>query len=153
MSEGKYAHIKCYEAEQKRELTDKEKLDRLIIQLYELEYVPPRVQKQIKEYTEKYNYTYSGIIKTLQYMYVIKGLNLDKVAFNTYGIGLVKNYYERAHDYYYAIWEAQQKQSFISKPEDLEKFIPKVVEINIPLPQRQELKRQLFSFLDEENDA
>lgn len=148
-SEGKYAHKKCAELEEKRELTDQEKLNKLITEMYDLEFVPPRVQKQIKDYAQKYNYTYSGMLKTLEYMYFIKKLNIDKIAFNTYGIALVKNYYDRAHDYYYAIWEAHQRQEAVLSAGELEQFIPKVVEVSIPLPKRQAPKRNLFSFLDE----
>lgn len=153
ISDGKYAHKECLELESKRELTDKEKLDKFILQLYDLTFVPPRVQKQVKEYAEKYNYSYSGMMKTLEYMYAVKGLNVDKTAFNTYGIALIKSYYDRAHDYYYSIWEAQQNQNRVLESYSLETFIPKTVEINIPLPKRKELKRQLFSFLDEEEET
>lgn len=152
IGEGKYVHKSCKVIEEKRELTDQEKLSKLIIELYDLEFVPPRVQKQIKDYMQKYNYTYSGILKTLEYMHFIKKLPIDKIAFNTYGIGLVKNYYSRAHDYYYAIWEAQQNQIQVLATCQFEDFVPKQVEVTIPTPKRQVLKRNLFSFLDAEEE-
>lgn len=152
LDNGKFAHAECYELESKRELTDKEKLDRLIIQLYELKFVPPRVQKQINDYVSKYDYTYSGIAKTLEYMYVVKGMSLDKAAFDTYGIGLVKTYFDQAKRYYKAIWEAQQSQKETLKGFSATEFVPKPVEVSIPVPKRKELKRQLFTFLDKEEE-
>lgn len=149
---GKYAHEQCFELEQKRELTDKEKLNNLIIQLYELKFVPPRVQKQINDYITKYDYTYTGIAKTLEYMFTVKGIPIDKVAFDTYGIGLVKNYFDQAKRYYYAIWEAQQSQKETLKEYSADILVPKPVEVAIPTPKRKELKRQLFMFLDQEEE-
>lgn len=149
---GKFAHEQCYDLEQKRELTDKEKLYNLIIQLYELKFVPPRVQKQITDYITKYDYTYTGIAKTLEYMFTVKNLPVDKVAFDTYGIGLVKNYFDQAKRYYYAIWEAKQSQQETIKAYSLDTFVPKPTEVSIPVPKRKELKRSLFTFLDREEE-
>ena len=47
---GKYAHPKCVEIESKRELTDKEKLERYIMKLFKVDFVPPRMQQQINKY-------------------------------------------------------------------------------------------------------
>lgn len=152
LSNGKFVHDTCFELEQKRELTDKEKLDRFIIQLYEVDFVPPRVQKQVKEYIANYGYTYTGIAKTLEYMYTVKNIPVDKVAFDTYGIGLVKSYFDQAKRYYYAIWEAQQNQEAALENLSIEAFVPKSIEVSIPVPKRKELKRQLFTFLDAEEE-
>lgn len=114
--------------------------------------MPPRVQKQIKDYIANYDYTYTGIAKTLEYMYTVKNIPVDKVAFETYGIGLVKNYFDQAKRYYYAIWEAQQNQQEALDNFSIEAFIPQEVEVSIPVPKRKELKRQLFTFLDKEEE-
>lgn len=152
LDNGKFAHTECCELEGKRELTDKEKLNNFIIQLYELKFVPPRVQKQINDYIAKYDYTYTGIAKTLEYMYIVKSMSLDKAAFDTYGIGLVKSFYDQAKRYYKAIWEAQQSQKRTLKGYSSEDLLPKPIEVSVPAPQRKEQKRQLFTFLDEEEN-
>lgn len=147
---GGFAHAACYEADQRREKTDQEKLNELLIKMYDLEFVPPRVQRQIKEYNTKYNYSYSGMLKTLEYMHFVKNLPVDKVAFNEYGLGLMKSYYDRAHDYYYAIWEAQQNQYQVLGHSAVDELLPKQIAITIPPPQRKEKRHRKFSFLDRE---
>lgn len=144
---GKFAHKACAE-----QGNDKEKLYEYICHLYSLEFVPPRVQKQLAQFKENYRYTYTGMAKTLEFMYEVKHIPIDKTAFNKYGLGLLKNFYDQAHDYYYAIWEAQQNQQRVLKesPDDL---VIRQVEIIIPPPKRQEKKkRHLFNFLDKEED-
>jgi hypothetical protein len=69
------------------------------------------------------------------------------------GIGIVPYVYQHAYNYYYAIWEAQQKQSNISDVASVEQYIPKVIEVKIPTPKREERKRKLFTFLDEEGEG
>ena len=54
--------------------------------------------------------------------------------------------YQKAYQYYFALWEAQQK----NKDTVVEEYIPTVKEIIIPPPQRKIKKRKLFTFLDEE---
>ena len=143
---GKYAHITCAELEEKREKTDAEKLDLYIIELFKLDYVSPRIRKQINQYINEYNYTYTGILKALKYFYEIKKNSLDK---SQNGIGIVPYIYQDAYNYYYALWLAQEK----NKTKEINKYIPQTKEIHIPVPQRKIKKRNLFSFLDEEEDA
>lgn len=143
VSEGKYAHKKCVELEDKRELTDKEKLDRYIMKMFGTEYVHQRVRRQINTYISDYNYSYSGIQKALIYFYEIKGNSLDRA---NGGIGIVPYIYQDAYNYYYALWEAQQK----NQGKDISNFIPKEKVITISPPQRKIKKRKLFTFLDEE---
>ena len=35
-------------------------------------YINPRVRKQLNQYVEEYNYTYSGMLKALIYFYEVK---------------------------------------------------------------------------------
>ena len=143
ISEGVYAHKGCLELEQARELTDKEKLDEYIKKLFNMEYVSPHAQRQIKQYAKEYNFTYSGMLKALQYFYEIKGNSIDKA---NGGVGIIPHVYQNAYNYYYNLWLAQQKNESI----DVSKYVPKVKEIVIPPPQLRVKKRKLFSFLDEE---
>ena len=150
-SNGKYAHQKCFDLEQVRELTEQEKLEKYIMQLFNTDYVYAKIQKQIKDYITNYGYTYSGIHKALVYYYEVKGNKFDEGKAQG-GIGIVPYVYQHAYNYYYAIWEAQQKQEHILGAESLEQYIPKVIEITIPVPKREEKKRKLFTFLDKEEN-
>ena len=150
-SNGKYAHQSCFELEQTRELTDQEKLEKYIMELFGSDYVYAKIKKQIKDYVTNHGYTYSGIHKALVYYYKVKGNKFDEGKAQG-GIGIVPFIYEQARQYYYAIWEAQQKQEYAIDTKTIEYYIPKIIEVTIPVPQRQVKKRNLFSFLDEEEE-
>lgn len=112
-----------------------------------MDYVPPRVQKQIKNYVNDYNFTYTGILKALKYFYEIQGHSLEKA---NDGIGIVPYIYKAAYNYYYSIWLANQK----NVDKDINDYVkPEVREVRIPIPQRKIQKRKLFSFLDEEEES
>ena len=145
VSNGKYAHKACQEIENKREKTDQEKLELYIKELFNINYIEPRVKKQIKQYVDEYNYSYSGIMKTLKYFYEIKGNDIAKAHG---GIGIVPHVYQNALNYYYQLWEMQEK----NKNVQIELYIPKVKEVVIPRPQRKVRKREKFAFLDEEEN-
>lgn len=119
------------------------------MKLFDSDYVYAKIKKQIKDYVTNYGYTYSGIQKALIYYYEVKGNKFDEGKAQG-GIGIVPYVYQSAFNYYYSIWEAQQKQEHIVDAESLAEYIPRVVEVKIPVPKRQEKKRNLFSFLDEE---
>ena len=114
------------------------------MELFGLDYVTPRIRKQINQYMSEYNYSYTGILKALKYFYEIKKNNIDK---SQNGIGIVPYIYNDAFNYYYALWLAQQKN------ENKEQITYKIEEIHIPVPQRKLKKRKLFSFLDEEEES
>lgn len=147
---GKWAHGKCQEAEDTRERTPQEKLNDYIKKLFNMEYVPPRAQKQIAAWVTDYNYTYSGILKSLIYYYEVKGHPFDE-SVTAGGIGIVPYVYRDAYNYYYSIWEAKQKTQYLVDNDAIQQFIPKTVEIKIAEPKRVPVRRrELFSFLDEE---
>ena len=77
------------------------------------------------------------------YFYEIKGNNIEKA---NGGIGIVPFIYKDAFNYYYALWQAQQQ----NHNKDISDYVPRVIEIRIPRPQRKIKKRDLFTFLDEE---
>ena len=113
------------------------------MKLFGYEYVPPRAKKQINEYIQEYNYTYSGMLKALVYFYEIRGGSVDEAH---EGVGILPYIYNDARDYYYNLWLAQQKNIY----KDIKEFKPEVIEGRIPRPERNIIKRKLFSFLDEE---
>lgn len=142
VTNGKYAHKTCIEMETKRERTDAEKLDDYIMQLFDYSFVPPLIRKQINNFIKEYNYTYSGMLKALKYFHEVKGNPIQERS----GIGILPYIYKDAYNYYYALWEAQQK----NEGKKISDYVPVVREIRIPIPQRNIEKRNLFSFLDEE---
>jgi len=145
-SSRRYAHASCQE-KQSQELTkeeqDKIALEEYIKKLFHIEYITPRIKKQIKDYIENYHYSYSGIHKALIYFFEIKGNSIEKA---NEGIGIVSYIYKQSYNYYYNLWLAQQK----NEDKVIEEYKPKVVEVVIKSPQRNIKKRKLFSFLDKE---
>lgn len=148
VSNRRYAHTECSmsdEQKKAKEELDKEALNNYIMKLFNTSYVDARIQKQIKQYVDEYNFTYSGIQKALTYFFEIKGNSLEKA---NGGIGIVPYVYKNAYNYYYALWQAQQK----NEDKVVTDYVPNIKEIVIPRPQRKVKKRQLFTFLDKEND-
>lgn len=146
ISPRRYAHAECAKQEQsrlKQEEADKFALEEYIMKLLGEEYVSPRVRKQINTYVEQYQYTYSGIRKALIYFYEVKGNSKEKA---NGGIGIVPYVYKDAFNYYYAIWEAREK----NQNKDVQSYVPDEKVVTITSPQRKLRKRKLFSFLDEE---
>lgn len=146
VSTRRYAHQECSLSEDQKknkEEQDKIELENYILQLFKTDFIDPRIRKQIKQYKEEYNYTYSGIRKALVYFYEVKGNSIEKA---NGGIGIVPYVYQHAYNYYLALWQAQQK----NQDKVLVDYVPQVKEIVIPRPQRKVKKRDLFTFLDEE---
>ena len=138
---GKYVHRKCAEI---HPADEKEKLLVYLIQTYDLKegYIIPKYMMQLQEYAKTYQFTYSGMLKTLQYWHEVK-----KQPFNpNYGLGIIPHLYNEARNYYYWRWQAEQ----INKDKNIEDYVPKDMEVVITPPQRQIPKRKLFTFLDEE---
>ena len=98
--------------------------------------------KQLKEYKEQYNFTSTGILKTLIYWYEIKGNSTEKA---NGGIGIIPYVYNDALKYYYTLYLAklanESKNIEIYKPKE------KVIEI---LPPKVQPKRIRLLFEDEE---
>ena len=128
-----------------QENKDREELYDYIMKLFNISFVDPKIQKQIKKYIEENNYTYSGIKKALVYFFEIKGNSVEKA---NGGIGIVPYVYTQAYNYYYSLWLAQQK----NEDKIVQEYIPKVKEIVIPIPEKNPRKRKLFSFLDDEEN-
>jgi hypothetical protein len=148
VSARRYAHQECSLTEEQKiskEEQDKIDLENYILKLFKVDYVDARVRKQIKQYREEFNYTYSGIRKALTYFYEVKGNTIEKA---NGGIGIVPYVYQNAYNYYLALWQAQQK----NQDKVLNDYVPRVKEIVIPRPQRKVKKRELFTFLDEEKE-
>ena len=147
ISNCRFAHKSCAELERTREKTDAEILDEYIMKLFNYDYVPPRAKKQINDYIKEYNYTYTGMLKALVYFYEIKGGDIEKAHDS---VGIIPYIYQDAYNYYYNLWLAKQR----NEQKDMSQYIPEIIEVKIPVPQRKINKRKLFTFLDdEEGDA
>lgn len=115
------------------------------MKLFGYDYVPPRAKKQINEYVQEYNYTYSGMLKALIYYYEIQGGDTERAHD---GVGILPYIYNTAKDYYFNLWQAQQKNQY----KNIEQFIPKKIEVHILPPRRNISKPQRFTFLDQEEE-
>lgn len=107
VSARRYAHPECAEHKeevQTQEQKDLEALEQYIMKLFDEPFVNARARKQINEYKEKYDYTYSGMLKTLIWWYEIKNNSIEKA---NGGIGIIPFAYKQACDYYYALYLAQ----------------------------------------------
>lgn len=145
-SARRYAHYKCatgIDPPKNQEEQDKEKLEQYIKKLFNIDYITPKIQKQIKSYRKDYNYTYSGIHGALVYAFEIKHNKIEKA---NGGIGLVPYIYEQARLYYQSLLEVQEQNEEKIK----NAYKPKEVVVYIKPPERKVKKRKLFSFLDEE---
>lgn len=103
---NRYAHKHCHEAacaNKSQEELDYEALVAYIKQLFGGT-VNPRVWKQIKEYKDTYEYSYSGMHKTLIWWYELKHNDIEKA---NGGIGIIPYVYNDALQYYYALYLAQ----------------------------------------------
>ena len=145
VSARRYAHKECaekHEANKSKEEKDLEALEKYIMHLFDEPYVNARVRKQLKEYKEQYNFTYSGILKTLIYWYEIKGNSTEKA---NGGIGIIPYVYNDALKYYYTLYLAK----LANESKDIEIYKPKEKVIEI-LPPRVQPKKIRLLFEDEE---
>ena len=146
ISTRRYAHASCAGAlseEQAQEEKDREALEQYIIQLFKLEHMDGRITLQIKKFMQDYNYTYSGILRTLKYFYEVKQNDLSK---SNNGIGIVPWVYQEAYNYYYNQWLLKQK----NVDKNIAEYTPNYIDITIKDPIRQQKKKNIFKFLDEE---
>lgn len=119
-------------------------LETYIKKLLNIDNLNIKIRKQISDYHNNQNYSYSGILKALTYFYEVKGNSTEKA---NGGIGIVPYVYQQAYNYYYAIWVAKEQNE--AKP--IEQYVAPERTIIIPPPKsKDKKKRQLFTFLDEE---
>lgn len=124
---------------------DYEKLMIYIIQLYKLKenYIPQKLQKQVTQYENEYEYTYSGMQKALHYWYEIKKNPIDR----NRGIGIIPRIYAEAKRYYYSLYLTQLQ----NEHKDYKEYVPEDIEIKISPPKKKVERRKLFTFLEEDD--
>lgn len=144
ISPRRYAHKACadkFHVEKTQEEKDLESLEYYIKQLFHTTYVSAKIRQQIRSFREEYNYTYSGILKSLIYWFDIKKNSLDDA---NYGIGIVPYIYQEAYDYYYNLHLVQEAVKRFGNFN----YKPIKKEVSIPPPVRKTRKIKLFN-LDE----
>ena len=152
----RYAHLSCdpdnkelvpliqkeIKKENNQEKEDMDKLKEYISKIYGDQANWPLIMRQIKQYREEYNYTLTGILKSLIYFYEIKGGSVEK---SNNGIGIVPFQYKPAFDYYYNLFIIQSQ----NEAKNVENFSVKVREITIKPPSISNPKR--FFNLDDDD--
>jgi hypothetical protein len=83
------------------------------------------------------------MLKALKYFYEVKRNDISKA---NGGIGILPYCYQDAYNYYFSLWQAQQKNNV-----NIEQYIPKEIEIIIPSPKRKTNKKKIFTFLDKDD--
>lgn len=102
------------------------------------------INKQIKDYQKEYNYTLSGILKSLVWFYEVKANSPEK---SNGGIGIVPFCYQDAYNYYYNLFVMQSQNE-----KNIVELTNKVKEVTIPPPEIR-LPKRLFNLDDEvDND-
>lgn len=140
----RYAHKACYEAQDQETLkAEKDKNDfyEYIKQIYGPKYDFVLISKQAENYIKQYDFTYSGMLKSLKWFYEIKGNSKEG---SNGGIGIIPYIYEEAKKYYYNIYLAQQRNK------DVEGYRLEVKEIVIASPRIFIAPPKLFDLGDEE---
>lgn len=144
-SAARYAHYTCFP---EGELVPLEEVDKELVELEEYiqkllgeDYNRARVNKQIKDFKENYDYSYSGMLKTLIWFYDIKGNSKEKA---NGGIGIIPFVYQDALNYYYSLYLAQIAN------EQVVVFKPVIREIEITSPKVEKRPPKLFNVGEDE---
>lgn len=126
----RYAHKKCsqnYQNTLSQEEQDKIELEQYILKIFNESYLNAKIKKQIESYIKQYNYTYSGIYKTLLYWFEVQKKSIEEA---NGGIGIVPYIYNEALNYYYQLYLAQEanknktSQDYLIKTNTIEIYPP-----------------------------
>ena len=108
---NRYAHKKCYEAQDAATLQEQEDWGNLIEYTSSLlgeDFNFIKTQKLLDKYKEDYHFSYSGMLKALKWFYEIQHGSKD----NAHGaVGILPYIYEDAYKYYFEIYQKQQRNA------------------------------------------
>lgn len=90
-----YYHDTCHKT-MLQERAGREDLLKYCYEILGKDMNPALIQKQLKQFVDKYHYTESGVKGTLYYLVEIKKMRLNPKM----GIGIVPYYYTKARDYF-----------------------------------------------------
>lgn len=142
---NRYAHKECFdkaEANKSQEEKDLKELEEYIMKMFNETFVNARIRQQIKRMREQYNYSYSGILKSLIYFFEIRRNSIEKA---NGGIGIVPYVYEDARKYYYDLYMAQKR----NEDKKVGELVLKGREIKIKPPIRKPREIKLFDLEEE----
>ena len=142
---NRYAHKECFdkaEASKSQEEKDLKELEEYIMKMFNETFVNARIRQQIKRMREQYNYSYSGILKSLIYFFDIRRNTIEKA---NGGIGIVPYVYEDARKYYYDLYMAQKR----NEDKKVGELVSKGREIKIKPPTRKPREIKLFDLEEE----
>lgn len=140
----RYAHQKCYEAQDDKTLKeqqDKHEFFDYIKEIYGSDYNFVSISKQAESYIKQYNFTYSGMLKSLKWFYEVQ--KNDKESANG-RIGIIPYIYEDAKKYYYNLYLAKEKNKGVNN------YCIQVKEIVITSPRMFTAPPRLFDLGDED---
>ena len=156
----RYAHYDCMpdgelvplppqkpKKEKKKEDPDLTALKDYIYKLYGDKANWVLIMKQIKDFQNKYNYTLTGMLKSLVWFHEVKG-NSPQVSLEKGhgGLGIIPYCYQDSYNYYYSLFVAKSRNDNV----DVKAITSKVKEVTINPPQPHIVKR-FFNFLNEED--
>lgn len=148
VGKNRYAHKKCSDI-QSSLMTQDEKdyleLEKYIKKLFNINVISAKIQKQIKTYKEQYNYTFSGMKKTLYWWFELKRNSITQA---NDGIGIIPYAYKDCSEYYYRLYLAEIANNLNNTPTA---EIP-TVEIVISSPRPYNKKKIKLFDLEEENN-
>lgn len=137
----RYGHVECHNkdmAQKTQDEIDQYNLEDYIRKLFKTNTINVKIKRQIEDFREKYNYSFSGILKTLIYWYDIKKNSLEKA---NGGIGIVPYVYDQAREYYYRLYLAQ----YANELEDIQEYKITVKEVEIASPRVHIDQPKLFN--------
>ncbi len=140
---NRYAHIACKEKKE-AELTQEEKdfdeLYRYVKKEQGQNFNFIQFKKIVEAWVRDYQYSYSGILKSLLYFYEVKGNSKDKLKEGS--LGIVPFCYTQAYNYYYNIYLANQVAGTGNYNSNKQRII------EIDAPKQKELPPKLFNMED-----
>ena len=118
VSDRRYAHKKCAEQQDAAATQiekDKAAFWACVKEIFGAKYNYVMINQQAQNFIEKYNYTWSGMTKSLQWFFNIKHGSKED---GNGGIGIIPYVYDKAKEYYYAIYlaELNNKEKKITRP-------------------------------------
>jgi hypothetical protein len=113
------------------------------MKLYNESFVDPAKQKAILKMMTSFGFTHSGIHGTLVYIYEV----LKKKPTDSNYLGIVPYYYVKAKEYFEELARVRAENA----KKDIENYKPKSIIVKATERNRNPIKSNKFSILDEEN--
>lgn len=143
---NRYAHVKCGQEQETKKTQEEKDFDELY-QYVKKEQGDNFNFVQFKRVTDAwikdYQYTYSGMLKSLLYFYEVKGNSKAKLREGS--IGIIPFCYSQAYNYYYEIYLASQRAGTGN-------YKTTSTEIEIDAPVAKVLPPKLFNLDMEDED-